>query len=56
MTDKVEAFKKNQAAQDALPSRFCLHTGQVLPKEQDPSPDNHLQVTILPPSPQILAV
>lgn len=47
MADKVEAFKKNQVAQNALPSRFCLHTGQVLPKEQDSFPDNHLQVRML---------
>jgi len=43
----VEAFKKNQIAQNALPSRFHLHTGQVLPKEQDPFSDNHLQLDIV---------
>lgn len=42
--DKVEAFKKNQVAQNALFSRFHLHTGQVLSNALDPHYDNHLQV------------
>lgn len=41
---KVEAFKKNQVAQNALYTRYHLHTGQVLTKEQDSCMDNHLQV------------
>ena len=44
MTDKVEAFKKNQTAQNALQTRFHLHTGQVLTRDTDPNMDNYLQV------------
>ena len=47
VADKVEAFKKNQVAQNALFTRYHLHTGQVLTKEQDPCMDNHLQVDYL---------
>ena len=44
VADKVEAFKKNQVAQNALYTRYHLRTGQVLTKELDPCMDNHLQV------------
>jgi hypothetical protein len=44
VTDKVEAFKKNQTAQNALQTRFHLHTGQVLTRDTDPNMDNYLQV------------
>lgn len=44
VADKVEAFKKNQVAQNALYTRYHLQTGQVLTKDQDPCMDNHLQV------------
>ena len=47
VADKVEAFKKNQVAQNALYSRFHLHTGQVLSTALDPYDDNHLQVYAL---------
>ena len=44
VADKIEAFKKNQTAQNALPTRFHLHTGQTLDKDTDPCMDNYLQV------------
>lgn len=43
----MEAFKKNQVLQNALYSRFHLHTGQVLSKELDPYADNHLQLDVV---------
>uniref|UniRef100_A0A0P5Q2D6 Phosphorylase b kinase regulatory subunit n=1 Tax=Daphnia magna TaxID=35525 RepID=A0A0P5Q2D6_9CRUS len=44
---KVEAFKKNQVAQNALYTRYHLHTGQVLTKDQDSCMDNHLQLDVV---------
>ncbi|XP_046630944.1 probable phosphorylase b kinase regulatory subunit beta isoform X2 [Daphnia pulicaria] len=47
VANKVEAFKKNQVAQNALFTRYHLQTGQVLTKDQDPCMDNHLQLDVV---------